>query len=163
VTIEGTEALVERLAAGAVHAEVSVAVAESLTGGQLAAALAAGPRASQWFRGGVVAYSPEVKFRLLEVTPGPVVTSSCAEQMARAVARSTGARLAVAVTGVGGPDPEEDQPPGTVWLACSVDGDVRAEQHHFDGEPPAVLAATVDRALAVLVGAVDRLAAEARR
>jgi nicotinamide-nucleotide amidase len=150
-TDEGTRSLVERLAAIAGSGELSVAVAESLTGGQLSAALSAGPEASRWFRGGVVAYHPDVKFCLLEVPPGPVVTRSCAEQMARAAAQLTGARVAVALTGVGGPDPEEGQPPGTVWLAVCVDGGARAEQHHFDGEPAEVLDAAVTRSVEVLV------------
>ena len=154
---ETDEQVVERLAASAQRADAVVAVAESLTGGQLAAALAAGPGASAWFAGGVVAYSPSVKFRVLDVAPGPVVTRRCAEQMARGVARLTGARASVAVTGVGGPDPEEDEQPGTVWLAWCVDGEVGARCHHFDGEPADVLRATVSSALRALADACDEL------
>lgn len=153
------EQVVERLAAAAQRAGVLVAVAESLTGGQLAAALAAGPEASTWFAGGVVAYNPTVKFRVLDVAPGPVVTRPCAEQMARGVARLTGAGASVAVTGVGGPDPEEDEQPGTVWLAWCVDGRVGARCHHFDGEPGDVLRATVSAALRALADGCEELAA----
>lgn len=73
--------LIERLSA----ANVTIAVAESLTGGQLSSALAAVPEATDWFRGGLVAYAPEVKFDALGVTPGPVVTARCAEEMATGI------------------------------------------------------------------------------
>ena len=56
----------------------TVAVAESITGGNIAAALAAAQNAGQWFKGAVVAYAPEVKFSVLGVEPGPVITSDCA-------------------------------------------------------------------------------------
>lgn len=158
-----TEDVVERLADAARACGLTVAVAESLTGGQLSAALAAGPEASAWFRGGIVAYSPEVKFRMLGVERGPVVTRACAEQMAKGVAELTGARVSVAVTGVGGPDPEEGEPAGTVWMARCVDGASRADRFRFPGEPAAVLAATVERALAVLLDEARSLqAAEAQ-
>lgn len=151
--------LVERVAGAAQDGGFTVAVAESLTGGQLAASLSAGPDASTWFRGGVVAYRPEVKFSVLGVEPGPVVTRACAEQMAAGVAKLTEATVAVAVTGVGGPDPEESQPPGTVWLAVWVDGDCRAQQLALDGSPAEVLDATVQRSLAILGDACSHLAA----
>lgn len=82
----------------------TLAAAESLTGGAIGAALAAAPSASSWFRGGVTAYATEVKHRVLDVPPGPVVSMSCAVAMATGVARLMGADLAVGVTGVGGPD-----------------------------------------------------------
>jgi nicotinamide-nucleotide amidase len=154
---EGSTA-VERIAELATEGDLSIAVAESLTGGQLAAALSAGPGASGWFRGGVVAYHPEVKFQLLGVERGPVVTKACAEQMAAGVAELTHARIAVAVTGVGGPDPEESQPPGTVWLALWADGQATAELLHFEGEPPEVLEATIEHALETLVRVGTELA-----
>lgn len=149
--------VVGAIAAAAQRGDATIAVAESLTGGQLAAALAQGPEASTWFRGGVVAYQPEVKFEVLGVEPGPVVRRVCAEQMAAGAARVLGARVAVAVTGVGGPDDEEGQPPGTVWLALALDGEVQAELAHFDGDPGQIVEATIDRALGLLRAACDRL------
>lgn len=154
---DGNSELVERVAEVMKATDRSVAVAESLTGGQLAAALASGPGASTWFRGGIVAYNPEVKFRLLDVERGPVVTRACAEQMARAVAELTGASITVAVTGVGGPDPEEGKPAGTVWLALCVEGSPRSERLQLDGNPGQVLAATVRRSLSVLAEAAEEL------
>jgi nicotinamide-nucleotide amidase len=79
-----------------------IAVAESLTGGQLSGYLASAPEASQWLRGGLVAYQAEVKQNLLGVKPGPVVTQETAEQMANGIAALLDANLTIAVTGVGG-------------------------------------------------------------
>lgn len=150
--------MAERVADAAQEGGLTVAVAESLTGGQLASALAAGPDASTWFRGGVVAYASEVKFSVLGVEPGPVVTEACARQMAAGVAELTDATVALAVTGVGGPDPEESKPPGTVWLAVWADGDCRAQELSLDGSPAEVLDATVQRALGILAATCQDLA-----
>lgn len=160
VVDDGRTELAGRVAEVAQAGGLAVAVAESLTGGQLAAALSAGPNASTWFRGGVVAYHPEVKFRLLGVERGPVVTEACARQMAAGVAELTDATVALAVTGVGGPDPEESQPPGTVWLAVWADGASQAQRLSFDGAPADVLDATVQRALGILARTCHDLAGE---
>ncbi|HEY6496483.1 MAG TPA: CinA family protein [Trebonia sp.] len=95
----------------------TLAVAESLTGGMLANAFARASGSSKWFRGGIVAYSAAVKYHVLDVPHGPVVSEAAALAMARSVGRLVGADIAVAVTGVGGPDPQDGEPPGTVWAA----------------------------------------------
>ncbi|WP_220794285.1 nicotinamide-nucleotide amidohydrolase family protein [Nocardioides pelophilus] len=100
------------IARRASNASITVACAESLTSGAIASALGRGEDASTWFRGGVVAYAPAVKFEVLGVAKGPVVTSSCALQMCRGARRVLVADAAVAVTGVGGPGGEEGRPPG---------------------------------------------------
>ncbi|RNM11120.1 CinA family protein [Nocardioides pocheonensis] len=133
-----------------------VGVAESLTSGQLAADLGAGPEASTWFRGGVVAYASEVKFAVLGVTPGPVVTERCAREMAEGAASLLGADAVVATTGVGGPDPEEGEPPGRVYVAAYVRGGQTCERLDLSGEPPDVLEQTRVRALALLREAMER-------
>jgi len=135
---------------------LTVAVAESLTGGKIACHLAAAPSSSTWFRGGIVAYSSEVKYDVLGVPRGPVVSESAAAAMARGVARVLGATLSVAVTGVGGPEPQEGQPPGTVWLAVAAGDGVRTELRHFRGDPPEVLDQTVLHALQLLRAALPR-------
>jgi len=66
-------------------AGLNVAVAESLTGGMVASALAEAPGSSNWFRGGVVAYASDVKHELLTVPPGPVVNAQAAAAMADGV------------------------------------------------------------------------------
>jgi nicotinamide-nucleotide amidase len=132
-----------------------VAVAESLTSGAIASHLGAAEAASDWFAGGVVAYSRQVKFSVLHVDPGPVVTATCARQMARGVRDLLSGDVAVAVTGAGGPEPEDDMPPGSVFIAvCSGDG-VRVEQHRFDGDPEQVVRDTTLRALQLLHAEVE--------
>lgn len=130
---------------------LTVAVAESLTGGRLAAYLGAAPDSATWFRGGVVAYADEVKYDVLGVRAGRVISADCACVMARGVANLLKADLAVAVTGVGGPDPQEGQEPGTVYVGFFADGSGRAEQHRFDGDPDDILDATVAHALRLLL------------
>ena len=97
------------------------AVAESLTGGYLAGRLCAVPGASSAFQGGVVAYQPEIKFDLLGVPPGPVVTEAAALAMAEGVRRLLNADIGLATTGVAGPDESEGKPVGTVCLAIVSD------------------------------------------
>lgn len=130
---------------------VSVAVAESLTGGLLASALARAEGASEWFHGGVVAYASAVKHELLRVRPGPVVAEAAVVEMARHVAELLGADVGVAVSGVGGPDPQDGEPPGTVWIAVATETATTARLHHFDGDPASVCGATVAAALGHLV------------
>lgn len=114
-----SERLAKQIARQAGQSRVSIACAESLTGGQIATILAAAPDSAAWFRGSLVAYSAQVKFEVLGVPPGPVVTEQCAATMAVGVRRLLGADVAVAVTGVGGPDDEEGKPAGTVWIAVA--------------------------------------------
>jgi nicotinamide-nucleotide amidase len=147
----------ERIAKLACEREVSVAVAESLTGGMLTSRLAAASDASVWFRGGVVAYATEVKRDVLRVTARQVISDECARQMADGVARLLGADVAVATTGVGGPDPQEGQPPGTVWLGVSVRGACDATLVQLDGEPAQVCSAATDAALALLLQRLQEL------
>ncbi len=113
-----------------------LAVAESLTGGLLSAGAARGPDAGKWFRGGIVAYQPEIKFDLLKVPEGPVVSKICATEMARGVRELLHADVGIAVTGVGGPEPEEDVEPGTVWVAVSTPERETSELARFAGRPP---------------------------
>ena len=94
----------------------TAAVAESLTGGNIAAALSAIEGASDWFIGGVVSYAEEVKYTLLGVERGPVINERSALQMAEGVAGLLDADFAVATTGVGGPGPQEGLPQGTVYV-----------------------------------------------
>jgi nicotinamide-nucleotide amidase len=146
--------VVEEIADLARQHAFDVSVAESLTSGQIATALGAGPEASSWFRGGVVAYATEVKQTVLGVRPGPVVTAECARDMAAGVAALLGADAAVSVTGVGGPDAEEGEPPGTVYVATIVRGHEGVVRLDLDGDPEEVLARTTAHALEMLRGAM---------
>lgn len=128
----------------------SVAVAESLTAGALSSALGAAPDSSAWFRGGLVAYASEVKHTLLRVPEGPVVSEQAAVAMAESAADLLGADVALAVTGAGGPDPQDGQPAGTVWLAICVGRHTTTECRRFPGSPGEVVQQTVLRGLALL-------------
>ena len=150
-----TDETVEAIADLALQARLSVAVAESLTSGILSSELGKGPDAAEWLKGGVVAYTPQVKQAVLDVTPGPVVTGRCAEEMAEGVARLFGADAAVATTGVGGPDPAEGKEPGTVFLGWWHDGRSGSREHHFDGDPAHVLRLTVDAGLDMLLAVLN--------
>jgi nicotinamide-nucleotide amidase len=132
-----------------------VAVAESLTAGALSSALGAAPDSSSWFRGGVVAYASEVKHALLRVPEGPVVSEQAAIAMAESTADLLDAEVALAVTGAGGPDPQDGQPPGTVWLALRLGRHTTTECRRFPGSPEDVVQQTVLRALALLHQALE--------
>jgi len=159
---ENDTSSLDRVAELAQQAGIRIGVAESLTGGRLSSRLASGDDASQWFRGSVAAYSPEVKFELLGVDPGPVNTLGCACQLAQGAVRVLGADVAVAATGVGGPGPDEGVPAGTVYLACADwTGEVTGCERHFDG-PPSVVDSTVDACLALLLRCLDPDAPDGR-
>jgi len=102
---------------------LTLAVAESLTGGLVSSRLVNVPGASGWFRGGIVSYSTDVKHDLLGVPEGPVVTAAAAAAMAAGVRRRLNADIGLAVTGVAGPDEQEGQPPGTVFMAVALGDD----------------------------------------
>jgi competence/damage-inducible protein CinA-like protein len=99
---------------------LTLAVAESLTGGLVASRLVNVAGASDWFRGGVVSYAPEVKVAVLGVPEGPVVSAATAAAMATGVRDLLGADVGLGVTGVAGPDSLEGEPPGTVYLSAVV-------------------------------------------
>jgi PncC family amidohydrolase len=130
----------------------TVAVAESLTGGLLALRITETPDSGSVFRGGVVAYLPEVKRELLSVPDGPVVSAECAEAMAAGVAELLGAEVGIATTGVAGPATEEGQPVGTVFIgyATKDGGGARRLELSPAGSPEYIREATVDAAITLL-------------
>jgi nicotinamide-nucleotide amidase len=141
------EQLAQEISEGADRDGRSIAVVESLTGGLVSSDLAAAPGSSEWFRGGVVAYDRTTKHGVLGVPDGPVVAEPAVRAMAERAAEMFGADVVVAVSGAGGPDPQDDQPPGTVWFAVSDHGSTEAWVRHFPGDPPDVLKATRIEAL----------------
>ncbi|MBI3257016.1 MAG: competence/damage-inducible protein A [Actinobacteria bacterium] len=102
----------------------TLGLAESMTGGLVAMRMTAVPEASTWFRGGVVSYASEVKFDLLEVPQGPVVSEESAAAMASGARKLLDADVGLSVTGVAGPSEQDGQPVGTVWLGCDLAGEV---------------------------------------
>jgi nicotinamide-nucleotide amidase len=113
---------------------MTVGVAESLTGGLVGARLAETEGASKWFRGSIVCYDSKVKFDLLDVPEGPVVSAEAAEAMALGACRRLEADAGISVTGVAGPATQDDQPVGTVFMAVAVGDAVESAEVHFTGD-----------------------------
>jgi nicotinamide-nucleotide amidase len=131
-----------------------VGAAESLTGGAVSSALARGASAADWYHGSVVSYSPAVKYDVLGVTPGPLVTARCAVEMVTGAAKVLGVDAAVSTTGAGGPGPEEGKPAGTVHVALYVRGEITAHELHLDGDPGEVVEGSTEQALGLLLQAM---------
>ena len=153
--------LAVRVGRALLRSERSAATAESCTGGWIAKAMTDIAGSSQWFVEGFVTYSNQSKVRRLGV-PMSVLRSQGAvsEAVARAMAlgalRRSGAQVAVAVTGIAGPDGAvPGKPVGTVWLAWAVRRGgkmhVTADLQHFTGDREAVRRKTVRAALAGLL------------
>lgn len=98
-----------------------LAVAESLTGGLVSARLTSVPGASSWFAGGVVSYGSDVKRAVLGVDADEVVSDLAASEMAVGVARFLGAGVGLSLTGVAGPELQDGQPVGTVFVGLWVE------------------------------------------
>ncbi len=135
----------------------TLAAAESLTGGLVAAALTDVPGSSSAFRGGVVAYATELKTQLLGVDGrmlaehGPVC-APVAAAMADGVRERLKATVGVATTGVAGPDPADGFPPGTVHIAVSLADDTVVRTMALTGNRDEVRRLTVERLLGLLLG-----------
>jgi nicotinamide-nucleotide amidase len=150
--------------AARVHEELlrrglTVASAESLTGGALGDLLSSTPGASATYRGGVVSYATEVKQRLLGVSDAlvatyGVVSGPCAVQMAVGARDLLSADWAVSTTGVAGPDLQEGKPAGTVFVGLAGPDGTTAVALHLAGDRHSVRRETCREALAALLRAV---------
>ena len=130
-----SETMESVVAAQLVARGLTLGIAESLTGGLVASRLVGVPGASIWLRGSIVAYCPDVKFSVLGVPEGPVVTESAARAMAEGARRVLGADVGLAVTGVAGPDGAEGHPPGTVIVGLALPGrSAEALEIHLPGD-----------------------------
>jgi len=133
------------------HAQVSTA--ESCTGGGIAEAITRVPGSSAWFEAGYVTYSNAQKTRQLAVPSSlfsevGAVSQEVVEAMARGAQAASGARFAVAVSGVAGPDGGSPaKPVGTVWLAWADGTQVSSERRQFEGDRESVRRQTVIAAL----------------
>ncbi|HEX4698081.1 MAG TPA: CinA family protein [Actinomycetes bacterium] len=132
------------------------AVAESLTGGALGAAVTSLPGVSATFRGGVIAYATELKAELLGVDRGLLADRGPVDpDVAIAMAGGVRDRLAVtwglSTTGVAGPDPQDGHPPGEVYVGVAgPGGSTRVAALRFSGDRDAIRAETVEAALRFL-------------
>ncbi len=139
-----------------VDRKMTVAVAESCTGGLLGHRLTSVPGSSRYFERGVMVYSNRAKEELLGV-PAEVlrvhgaVSGPCAEAMAAGMRRAGGTDCALAVTGIAGPDGGTPaKPVGTVFIGIAVGAHVRAERLHFAGDRAAVKWQSAQAALDLL-------------
>jgi nicotinamide-nucleotide amidase len=135
----------------------TVAVAESLTGGLVAAALTDVPGASVAFRGGIVTYATELKAVLLGVDAlmlarHGAVYPPVAVAMANGVRTRLGATYGLATTGVAGPEPADGQPVGTAHIAVSVADDTVVRTIALTGDRLQIRRLTVEHALGLLLG-----------
>jgi nicotinamide-nucleotide amidase len=133
----------------------TVAVAESLTGGLLGAAITTVPGASSVFRGGVIAYATDVKAALLGVSAALLaergaVDPDVAGAMAAGVRERLGAAIGAATTGVAGPDAADGKPPGTVHIAVSTAGGTVVQTLALSGGRDEIRRDTVERSLRLM-------------
>ena len=131
----------------------TVAVAESLTGGQVVSALVDVPGASAVVRGGVVAYATDVKRDVLRVDAALLAAEGAvhpevARQMASGIATLLGADVGVATTGVAGPDPQDGVAVGTVSIAVRTPAADAVRTHVFAGDRASIRAQATRAALA---------------
>lgn len=113
---------------------LTLALAESVTGGLVAARLTEVPGVSDVLRGAVVSYATDVKVELLDVPAGPVVSEQAATAMADHVRRLLGADVGLSLTGVAGPDRQDDEPPGTLWVGLAFGDSVEAHLVRLPGD-----------------------------
>lgn len=123
--------------------KLTLAVAESLTGGYFQEKVTDIPGASRWFKGGIVSYTNEVKQKVLNVREETLnregaVSAACAREMAANVKRILDADVGISFTGVAGPDPSEGKEPGTVFCGLALADDVKSFQFHFSGNREAI-------------------------
>jgi nicotinamide-nucleotide amidase len=144
-----TGELPERLIRALTERGLTVAVAESLTGGLVVAELVSVPGASAVVRGGIVAYATELKHELLGVdvallAAGGPIQAAVAEQMAAGVRARLNADVGLATTGVAGPDPQDGHAPGEVWIAVATAADIRSVRLELGGDRAGIRRETVE-------------------
>lgn len=150
-----TETTLAGLVASAVAAGITVATAESLTGGMVASTLVQVPGASGMLQGGIVAYQNEVKVGLLGVSAALLESNGAVDPevacaMALGACRATGARVGIATTGVAGPEPHQGKEVGHVYIAVALDGEAQSYEYHFGGDREMIRLQAVQEAISLL-------------
>ena len=136
--------------------KMTVATAESCTGGLVASTLINVPGASEVFNEGYITYSNESKQKILGVKKKTLkkdgaVSAACAEEMAKGAAKAADAQAAISVTGIAGPDGgTEEKLVGLVYIGCYIDGEVWVESYHMNGNRQKVREISVKKALDIL-------------
>ena len=154
--------LAEKLGQALLRARLTLACAESCTGGLLSGALTEVSGSSGWFRGGVVAYHNDLKMSLLGVPEELIRTYGAVSEpvvlaMAHGARERLGADLAMSVSGIAGPTGgTPDKPLGTVWLAWSGPHGEHARRFHFEGDRQDVRCQAVRQALQEILALAGR-------
>lgn len=151
-----TEALVAQAHAALRASGRTVATAESLTGGLIAAALTGAAGSSATFRGGLVVYATELKATLAGVSPALLaergaVDPDVAAGLAEGARDRLGASLGIGITGVAGPSPQDGKAVGTVFLAAAGAGPTVVQELQLTGDRAAIREAAVHSALRLLI------------
>jgi nicotinamide-nucleotide amidase len=150
------------------RAKASVAVAESCTGGSIAARFTANAGSSDFFTGGVVAYSNHLKTGILGVPKDYIarhgaVSQAVVEEMARGICRVSGCAYGIATSGIAGPGGgSADKPVGMVWLAVSAPDGVYSDCLNFDGGRKVIIrqagSAAINKLRLCLLDALEKTA-----
>ncbi|MGL3807947.1 CinA family protein [Paeniglutamicibacter sp. R2-26] len=154
------EAIADAIAAG-----LSLATAESLTAGMIAATLAEVPGASAVLLGGVVSYSSEVKANVLSVDRALLasagsVDAEVARQMAVGARDCCHSDIAVSATGVAGPDAHDGKAVGTVFLGYAHPGGSGSVEYRFQGDRAGIRSAATDAAITLLISTIRSVTAQ---
>jgi len=148
-------AVIDQLVVRLAELGQTMATAESLTGGLVAATVVDVPGSSKVLRGGLVVYATDLKHALAGVdadllaSEGPV-SSAVAVELARGARSRCGADWGVSTTGVAGPDSQHGVPVGTVFVAVSGPGVEEVRELHLAGDRPTIRAAAVQAVLSML-------------
>jgi len=151
------ESMEDAIATRLLQRGLTLGVAESVTGGLIASRLVNIAGASKWFRGAVVSYASEVKFDLLGVERGPVVSGEAAKSMATGVRRLLGSDIGLSVTGVAGPEEQDGQPAGTVFVGIAMGDRVEEVALRLPGDRPRIRSYSAISSLDALRRALDAL------
>ncbi len=139
---------------------LTITAAESCTGGRIAAAITSVPGSSQIFPGSLVSYRDNVKHRMLFVPESLLEDSGAVSEpvawaMARGAARLFETDVAIAVTGLAGPDGDGEHPVGTVYLGLYAQGETVVEHHVFEGSREEIQMQATARALEMALENMD--------
>jgi nicotinamide-nucleotide amidase len=125
----------EAVADALVKAGLTLGLAESLTGGLVASRLVEVEGASAWLKGSIVSYASEVKYSLLGVPDGPVVSDVAVRAMASGARTVLGSDIGLALSGVAGPTEQDGKPPGTVFVGLAMPGEeAQGVEMHLPGD-----------------------------
>lgn len=141
--------------------DLSLAAAESCTGGLIACRITDVPGASAVFLGGIVAYANAVKMKQLQVAEDILiqdgaVSEACARAMASGAAQALSADCAMAVTGIAGPDGgTPEKPVGLVYIATAYAEEIKVTENHFSGTRASIKTQTADTAMKQLLSQLE--------